>query len=493
MTARAPGWVRTWWPLLLPAAAVAALFWHHIGQWPIWYDEGFTSMMLRYDAAEIVDRTVDDVHPPLYYLVVKLWAVVFGTSLTALRGFSATCMLASVLLVAHLSRRLGLVRNRWEAAIVVSAAGTGSATLLYAQEARMYGFGSLLVLLSTLALLRLKELPGVGRAAAYGTLVAACAYTHYFSLGFVLVHLWWWLRQPMPARDRRWFAVAAGVASALFVPWLPRLLRQLHRVGGGFWIDEVTWQTPIAVVYEVLSAETTLTDTAWMGMVVAAAVIAVLLGVLPATPLERRNIALLLAPLPLTVVLLYLASLDAFGFSSVLLPRYLALLAPPMYAGMAVAILIRMRSSPAIGALLAAVLAVVLARGAWLAISGVSLEFRADVASVAAHLDRHAGAGDVIVVDRYYHFFGIAHHLRGDGRLRVVDEGDQFGGAAVLRDGPHLMSPDGVARLDAPLWLVRDDPAIDAYRERMARILADRPVLSTTSYRGLEIVELGKP
>lgn len=45
----------------------------------IWGDEGFSIRLGNADISYIIDRTARDVHPPLYYLILKLFFVLFGT------------------------------------------------------------------------------------------------------------------------------------------------------------------------------------------------------------------------------------------------------------------------------------------------------------------------------------------------------------------------------------------------------------------------------
>src|SRR6185369_14576118 len=54
----------------------------------LWYDEGVSAYMTPRSFAEIATATSVDIHPPLYYWLLSLWAVPFGSGEAALRGFS---------------------------------------------------------------------------------------------------------------------------------------------------------------------------------------------------------------------------------------------------------------------------------------------------------------------------------------------------------------------------------------------------------------------
>ena len=47
-------------------------------QQTIWFDESYTAYLIRFDYTDIVRYTAVDVHPPLYYLLLKTWSLIFG-------------------------------------------------------------------------------------------------------------------------------------------------------------------------------------------------------------------------------------------------------------------------------------------------------------------------------------------------------------------------------------------------------------------------------
>ena len=80
-------------PLAIVFMAAASLLTYNLGMWSFWFDESFTSALIRYEYSEIAGRTANDVHPPLYYYLLKAWGSVFGTTDAALRAFSSVLML----------------------------------------------------------------------------------------------------------------------------------------------------------------------------------------------------------------------------------------------------------------------------------------------------------------------------------------------------------------------------------------------------------------
>jgi len=201
----------------------------------LWYDEGVSAYMTPRSFAEIAAATSVDIHPPLYYWLLSLWAVPFGHGEIALRGYSV--LLGSLMVWCT----WGLGRTLAGPAVGLAAGALLAISPLavqYSQEVRMYAQAGLLAVASSwagLSLVRalLEETATRRRllilAVGYGLLAAALLYTHYYgTLVIAAQQLWAGL---VLIRTRRWrivpfWAFGSGLAALLFLPWLPIALRQ---------------------------------------------------------------------------------------------------------------------------------------------------------------------------------------------------------------------------------------------------------------------------
>lgn len=52
-----------------------------------WYDEAFTGILVKDSWSNMNQMIFDDVHPPLYYWLTKLWAANFDYSSAGIRSF----------------------------------------------------------------------------------------------------------------------------------------------------------------------------------------------------------------------------------------------------------------------------------------------------------------------------------------------------------------------------------------------------------------------
>jgi mannosyltransferase len=228
-----------------------------INKFSLWHDESFTHLLVSDSFGEMIRRTSYDVHPPLYYVLIKGWAGIFGYSAVALRSFSFVTMLsAMILLIAYAWRKHG----RGVAALSAVLLSVNPALLRYSQEMRMYGLVLLLAVASTWAFTGLLNKPSWTRKVIYGLLVAGLIYTQYFAVLIVLGHVAYWLSNKSTVKHLKstgfkktflyllkdksvWPAfVLTGVA---FLPWLPILASQAGKTQGGFWIGPASHRSVI--------------------------------------------------------------------------------------------------------------------------------------------------------------------------------------------------------------------------------------------------------
>lgn len=227
----------------LISALFAVVSFANITRWSIWFDEAFSAYLMRYNFVDIARYTSTDVHPPLYYWLLKCWTLVFGTSDLALRSFSAVVIFAAIVVTYLLIRELfGRRAAIWTGALLAIS----PMMVRFSEEARMYGLVLLIVAGATYVLVRATERPTRKKWLIYGLLVSLGMWTHYFTAVVWLSHwVWRWLVRGKFASTKRFFTKdwvhAHVLAVALYLPWLPFMAKQLGTVQGtGFWIRPVT-------------------------------------------------------------------------------------------------------------------------------------------------------------------------------------------------------------------------------------------------------------
>lgn len=236
-------------PFILLLAAVVR-FYHLSGQ-SLWADEGNSAALAQRSFIEIAGRTAFDIHPPLYYWLLKIWVAIFGPSEIGLRSLSVVLGVATVYLIGVLGTRLFSGRVGRLAAFI---AALSPLQVYYSQEARMYmllAFLSTLTVLLAVHLWQNRDRP-VARSQwavwLYVLTATAGLYTHYaYPLMLVVVNLavmfWFWkvgkkpskqssaanLQSPSPNSQftiYHWFFLQLGPL-LLYLPWLPTAWRQI--------------------------------------------------------------------------------------------------------------------------------------------------------------------------------------------------------------------------------------------------------------------------
>ncbi|MDP3997508.1 MAG: glycosyltransferase family 39 protein [bacterium] len=244
------------WLLLLIIIGGAGVRSYQLTSRSLWFDEAFSWRLIQFPVDEMITRAIADVHPPLYYLLLRTWSIVFGSSLLSLRSFSVTCaagtIAAAYLFTAYAfrSRRAGLL-----AATLLAVSGF---QIQYAWEARMYTLGTFLLLLSSWLLLHaLRSAPQrIAWWLAWAMITAAFAYTHYYSFfsivaqvifigGYIVFKTRGRIGEILQWR-LFWYALISGLAIIiLLIPWLPAFWRQNSQVQASYWIPPIGgWSIP---------------------------------------------------------------------------------------------------------------------------------------------------------------------------------------------------------------------------------------------------------
>ena len=143
-----------------------------------WRDEAFTYVVSRNNIGDIIKLTAGDFNPPLYYVLIHYWMMVFGSSEFAMRMLSFTFFIATAY-VAYLIMHTVWKISEKKSIIYVGLFLFNPFLLTYAFEARMYSMLAFFASLSYYAFLTKKRRLNI----------ASCVlglYTHYFMV-FILL------------------------------------------------------------------------------------------------------------------------------------------------------------------------------------------------------------------------------------------------------------------------------------------------------------------
>jgi 4-amino-4-deoxy-L-arabinose transferase-like glycosyltransferase len=240
----------------------------------LWHDEAFSALLIRYSWPEMMYRIGLDVHPPMYYIFLRVWHYVFGSSLWSLRGFSAFFGVGLIILTYVFVR--DAFKSQSAAIIAALLVALSPFQISYVTEARMYTMGAFFAVLGAWGLVKALEaqrgfydsrklnMPHLPlskqlkqKFVAYYLLSAISliiiTYTHYYllftaaAIGFYGL-LYHWHAYKDNLRRYTWLIAYYLLIGVAFLPWLKTFLFQFRQVGGNYWIPPMDrWSIPDTV------------------------------------------------------------------------------------------------------------------------------------------------------------------------------------------------------------------------------------------------------
>ncbi len=209
------------WPLLALATALVPVLLSVVGiNRQMWIDEHVTYYVTQLTWSQFwqLIGNQDLVHGA-YYVLMRLWTDIAGTSLVALRLPSIIGMAVAAGGLTLLGRRLFSTRAGLLAGLVFGVLPTVSR---YGQEVRSYALVSALVVLATLALTYAITLPDGPRWTLYTVLMICLAYLHIVAALILLPHFLLVLHALRREREKAiaWWFLSAAVVGAAVLPLL---------------------------------------------------------------------------------------------------------------------------------------------------------------------------------------------------------------------------------------------------------------------------------
>lgn len=257
---------------------------------PLWYDETFSVLVARLPLDRLIAATAGDVHPPLYYLLLKAWLAVWPSAPVELwaRALSLLLSLVALRLWWLILWGMDAIPERNKCIAFMVACFTPG-LLWFAVEARMYALLSLFVLAAWLCFVR-------ERPILAGLFLGLGALSHNVGLLYAIAVAAIFIAYRR-ARVAFWMVTAAaGMALLVYTPWAAVTIRQIQQTGAGYWV----WlPTPGTAAYMLFQA-TAYTRTAPPGL--DAALMLLVAGVTSVGLWQARRVAV--AWLPVAVVAL---------------------------------------------------------------------------------------------------------------------------------------------------------------------------------------------
>ena len=200
-----------------------------------WYDEAYTLAIMKHSFSEIWRITAADVHPPLYYFMLKVFIGILGDSLFVMRIFSNLGVMACCLLGLFPIRRLLGDKVAFTFVLLMTIMPINQ---YLGVEIRMYSWAMFFVLACSVyayEALRQSTLFCYSKMTFFGI---CAAYTHYYALiavfSIFLIQTIYLLRNQKTVVRPILFSIILLLA---YSPWIPIFTSQLYSVHENFWVE----------------------------------------------------------------------------------------------------------------------------------------------------------------------------------------------------------------------------------------------------------------
>ena len=217
----------------------------------LWFDESYSVGLARHTFGEIWSIGGHDVHPILYYWMLRIVYLITGGTIMAYRIFSVIPIAIMIILgYTHIRKdfgeKTGFIFSFLSAFLPEMAQ--------YAIEVRMYSWAILAVTILAIYAYRLTKEDNTKNWIIFGLSSLASIYLHYYGLmaaGLINVFLLIYL---IVKRRKKGiiFIISFGILQGLaYLPWLVNFATQLSNVSSGYWIGFSFPKTPM----ELLSSQ----------------------------------------------------------------------------------------------------------------------------------------------------------------------------------------------------------------------------------------------
>jgi uncharacterized membrane protein len=189
--------------------------------------------MVQGSFRDIVMGTAGDIHPPLFYFILKVWNSIFGDSVLSMRLLPSILTSATIFFIYPISAK---VLNRTNSFLVLLLYCLSPLNLFFSQEVRMACLNVLLNTASVYFFIKIIE-KGIDQKYyknihSYLYIVASvfALYTHYFSFFILfaqLIFILYAYRSSIKALIN--YAGIYFFIAICYLPWLPTMFNQVSR------------------------------------------------------------------------------------------------------------------------------------------------------------------------------------------------------------------------------------------------------------------------
>jgi uncharacterized membrane protein len=310
----------------------------HLTDYSLWTDELFSLTAVRLSWNEMfVKLILDKVHPPLFYIVLKIWVAIGGESLLWLKLLPVLIASATIIPFYGLCRELNLSARATNMTLLLMA--VNGYLIYYAQEVRMY----ILLLFFTVSSFWLfaRFVNDTTKKNRYLIYLFICnlllIYSHYF--GFIVVGAEGFFLLLLDRRKFFRFLISVAALVLFFIPWayvvINAILLKQGPVTGLDWIGRPNLNS-VVLYFETLTGPLEFLGSSYFRLLLFGG--PVLIWLIQTiiysvrgneSGLRSARTIFLWLIISLLIPLIFIYAFSVYGPKSIWMERYLIILALP--------------------------------------------------------------------------------------------------------------------------------------------------------------------
>jgi uncharacterized membrane protein len=188
--------------------------------------------MIQGSFTDIIFGTASDIHPPLFYFILKIWNILFGESVFSMRLLTSICTSSAIFFIYPLSRKL---LDERRSLLVLVLYSLSPLNIFFSQEVRMAALNVLLCTASVYYLVRMIETASNKYYKniyiyLYIFTTVFALYTHYFSFLIIIAQIIFILYYyHLEIKSLVHYLVIYIIIGLCYLAWIPTMLVQVSK------------------------------------------------------------------------------------------------------------------------------------------------------------------------------------------------------------------------------------------------------------------------
>ena len=228
----------------------------------IWVDEACSISMLKHSLKDIIMLNINDVHPPLYYLGLKIFYSIVHGLFNGLNIIYISKIFSFIPLIILFIFGLKKVRTKYGnlvASLFLLFISGMPQLMQYFVEIRMYSWALCFTTIAFVYLFDVIDNNNKKSWILFTIFSLLSAYSHLYSCLCIVLMFSYILIYSLCCKKydllKKWFKYGI-ITIILYLPWIIVILNQMKNVSGGFWIPPITFNDIKGYIYFIFKADT---------------------------------------------------------------------------------------------------------------------------------------------------------------------------------------------------------------------------------------------